>query len=117
MRPMVLDNIATSQPEKLAALSKRRMEWVRVGQLIDGETAEAHRDADVLFNAWQIVFVGTNGQTPPRELLAEGVSGPDAVLPGHTLLPCLIESHAHLFLDGAPVNLEQRERYLKESPA
>src|SRR4051794_3469363 len=108
MRPMVLDKFAIDQPARLAALSKRRMVWVRVGQLIDGESAEAHRDADVLFNAWQIVFVGTNGLTPPRELIAEGVSGPDAILPGHTLLPCLIEAHAHLFLDGASVNFEQR---------
>jgi len=115
MEPMVLDTITTNQPGALAALSRRTV-WVRVGQLIDGDSAVARRDADVLFNARQIVFVGTGGQTPPRELLPEGVSGPDAILPGHTLLPCLIEAHAHLFLDGAPVNLEQRERYLKESP-
>src|SRR5204862_80098 len=31
-------------------------------------------------------------------------------------LPCLIEAHAHLFLDGAPVAFKEREQYLEKHP-
>src|SRR2546423_6146219 len=88
----------------LAVQSRERPVRLRVGQLIDGNSDHAIRDADVVFDATQIHSVGK----------ADGAA--DAVLPDHTLLPCLIEAHAHMFLDGAPVDFQQREQYLKESP-
>jgi imidazolonepropionase-like amidohydrolase len=38
-------------------------------------------------------------------------------LPGHTILPGLVEAHAHLFLEGGELDLEKRQAYLKQSPA
>jgi imidazolonepropionase-like amidohydrolase len=100
-------------PESIATESRRRAIWLRVGQLIDGFSDAPLRDADLVFDAKTIRFVGSN---PPREHLAHGQSEPDAILPEATALPCLIEAHAHLFLDGAPVQFEERDAYLKKSP-
>src|SRR6478735_8273572 len=90
--------------DQLASESKQRPVWLRVGQLVDGVSNHAHRDADLVVDANQIRFVGRGGAMPPRELLNDGQSEPDAALPDVTALPCLIEAHAHLFLAGAPVN-------------
>jgi len=98
--------------DDLASLSRERPVWLRVRHLIDGVSDAPLRNADVVFDAMSIRFVGHD---PGRQHLHDGQRTPDATLPGMTLLPCLIEAHAHLFLDGAPVNLQERERYLKES--
>ena len=45
-----------------------------------------------------------------------GQQEPDLDLPDHTLLPGLIEAHAHLFLEGGELNLEKRSAYLKQTP-
>ena len=94
---------------RLAQLSKTRPVWLRVGQLIDGAADAPLRDADIIFDAQEIRSVGRSSHN-------EGVS-PDAVLPDCMLLPCLIEAHAHLFLDGAPIDFELRQQYLKKEPA
>src|SRR5688572_26927196 len=91
----------------IARRSIQRPVWLRVGQLIDGVSDQPRRDVDVIFDAHAIVSVGE----------APGACEPDAILSDFTLLPCLIEAHAHLFLDGATVCFQQREDYLKESPA
>jgi imidazolonepropionase-like amidohydrolase len=101
--------------DDLATRSGRRPVWLRVGALIDGTSGEPHLNADVVFDARHIHWVGTQDKAPPRKVLAEGHDAPDATLPHHTLMPCLIEAHAHLFLDGAPVDGPLREQYLKES--
>ena len=98
--------------DDLARLSLERRVWLRVGQVIDGVSDAPLRNADVVFDAQSVRFVGHD---PGREHLRDGQRTPDATLPGKTLLPCLIEAHAHLFLDGAPVCFADRERYLKES--
>jgi imidazolonepropionase-like amidohydrolase len=100
--------------DDLARLSTERPVWLRVGQVIDGLSDAPLRNADVVFDAMSIRFVGHD---PGREHLHDGQRKPDATLPEVTLLPCLIEAHAHLFLDGAPVCFADRERYLKESTA
>ena len=91
--------------DELARLSKDRPVWLRVGRVIDGTSDQFLRDVDVVFDAKEIHFVGPHH---------EGSGGPDAVLSEYTLLPCLIEAHAHLFLDGAPVDFADREQYLKQ---
>jgi imidazolonepropionase-like amidohydrolase len=101
---------------QLVPLSKTRPIWLRVGQLIDGISDLPVADADVVFEAGQICFVGANGKTPPRENLSEGQTAPDVILSNCTLLPCLIEAHAHAFLEGAPIAAQEREQYLKNSP-
>src|SRR4051794_34155123 len=100
----------------LVELSLQRPVWLHVGQLIDGISDEPLLNANIIFDAHSIRFVGAKDKLPPRDLLPEGQTAPDLSLPHHILLPTLIEAHAHLFLDGAPVNFEQREQYLKESP-
>jgi imidazolonepropionase-like amidohydrolase len=101
--------------ERLAQLSSERAVWVRVGQLIDGVSHQPLRNADLVLDQKGIRFVGGTGGMPPAELLAPGQNAPDAVLKEFTVLPCLVEAHAHLFLDGAPIDFAQREAYLKQS--
>jgi imidazolonepropionase-like amidohydrolase len=98
----------------VAALSNERPVWVRVGRLFDGDSESLVRDADLVFDAEQIRFVGFGGRTPPADLVADGQMAPDATLPEWTVLPCLIEAHAHMFLDGAPIDAGERESYLKQ---
>jgi imidazolonepropionase-like amidohydrolase len=102
--------------DELALESKRRPVWLRVGQLVGGVSDQALRDADLVFDAHQIRFVGSGGATPPRGALHDGQTEPDAVLADVTAMPCLIEAHAHLFLAGAPVNFKEREQYLESHP-
>jgi imidazolonepropionase-like amidohydrolase len=91
--------------DRLADESRRRAVWLRVGRLIDGVSREVMRDVDLVFDAQSIRAVGSPA-ADRRE--------PDLVLSDYTVLPCLIEAHAHLFLDGAPVAFEQRAAYLKK---
>jgi imidazolonepropionase-like amidohydrolase len=100
--------------EQLAVRSRDRPVWLRVGQLIDGVSSEPIRNADVVFDAREIKFVGRDGRGPDGRHLHNGQRAPDAVLADCTLLPTLIEAHAHLFLDGAPINFRQRELYLMQ---
>jgi imidazolonepropionase-like amidohydrolase len=97
--------------EHFAVQSKERPVWIRVGRLIDGTSNEVVRDAHVVFDAKEIRFVGTARPTDIKQ------SAPDGALDDHTLLPCLIEAHAHAFLEGAPVDFGEREQYLKQPPA
>jgi imidazolonepropionase-like amidohydrolase len=53
---------------------------------------------------------------PPRDLVRTGQTQPDVSAPDSTLLPGLIEAHAHLFLEGGELNLDKRSAYLKQSP-
>jgi imidazolonepropionase-like amidohydrolase len=92
--------------DEIARWSRERPVRLRIGRLIDGVSDSSARNVDVVFDAAHIHSV---------ESAAAGAE-PDSTLPDYTLLPCLIEAHAHLFLDGAPVNFQQRENYLKESP-
>ena len=71
----------------------------------------------MVYDAAGIRFVGRNGQTPPREHIRAGQIAPDVVAPDATLLPGLIEAHAHLFLEGGELDLEKRAAYLKQSSA
>ena len=98
--------------EELTLKSKDRPVWLRVGQLIDGVSKCPIHNADIVFDAMQIRYVGSQ---PTPELLSPGQSEPDAVLPKHTILPCLVEAHSHLFLDGAPIDFEARKGYLQQS--
>jgi imidazolonepropionase-like amidohydrolase len=102
--------------EQLALLSKSRPVWLRVGRLIDGVSDRPIPNANVVFDAKQIRFLGTEEKTPSRECFMEGQNAPDAILTNCTLLPCLIEAHAHSFLEGAPIDSQEREQYLKNSP-
>jgi imidazolonepropionase-like amidohydrolase len=84
-----------------------------VGKLFDGTSDGLFQNADVVFDAHSIRFVGTAGRTPEAHLIQQGQSTPDAVLEDYTVLPCLIEAHAHMMLDGAPIDAREREQYLQ----
>jgi imidazolonepropionase-like amidohydrolase len=90
--------------------SAERPVWVRVGKLFDGETVLT--DAHLVYDALKIRHVGRGGKLPAAELLRPGQTEPDLHLPDVTVLPGLIEAHAHLFLDGDPVDFAVRKEYL-----
>jgi len=91
--------------------------WLHVGTLLDGTSTAPAKDAHVVYDATGIRFVGRNGQTPPASVLRAGRSAPDVTAPDATLLPGLIEAHAHLFLEGGELDLDKRAAYLKQDAA
>jgi len=91
--------------------------WLKVGTLIDGTSQAPVSPAHVVYNRAGICFVGSADQWPPAELLRAGQTEPDVVAPNHTLLPGLIEAHAHLFLEGGELDADRRSAYLRQSPA
>ena len=86
--------------------------WVRVGRLFDGASAPVIQSAHLVYDALKIRYVGPADAPPAAELIRPGQSAPDLELPGVTALPMLIEAHAHLFLEGEPVDFEVRKKYL-----
>lgn len=97
--------------------SKDHPVWLQVGILLDGTSTVPAKDAHVVYDRESIRFVGRAGQTPPRDLIRAGQTAPDLSAPEATLLPGLIEAHAHLFLEGGELDLEKRAAYLKQTPA
>jgi imidazolonepropionase-like amidohydrolase len=97
--------------------SKDNPVWLHVGTLLDGTSTAAARDAHVVYDAEAIRFVGRDGLTPPGDLVRPGQTAPDWVAPDATLLPGLIEAHAHLFLEGGELDLEKRAACLKKDSA
>jgi imidazolonepropionase-like amidohydrolase len=88
--------------------------WLRVGTLLDGTSPKPLHNAHVVYNQEGFLHVGAD--TPPANVLTAGQRAPDADLPEYTLLPGLIEAHAHLFLEGGELNLGKRTAYLKQTP-
>ncbi len=102
---------------EIPAASPTRRVWLQVGTLLDGTSTAPTRDAHVVYDSERIHFVGTNGATPPAGILAAGQTAPDVVAPDATLLPGLIEAHAHLFLEGGELDFDKRAAYLEQTPA
>jgi imidazolonepropionase-like amidohydrolase len=98
----------------IPAATDGRSVWLRVGTLLDGVSTQPLRNAHVVYDKNKILFVGEN--SPPANLLNANQRGPDLDLPDHTLLPGLIEAHAHFFLEGGELNLDKRSAYLKQTP-
>jgi len=97
-----------------SATNGRRI-WLRVGTLLDGVSTQPLRNAHVVYDTSQILYAGEN--SPPKDLLNPGQQGPDCDLFDYTLLPGLIEAHAHFFLEGGELNVEKRAAHLKTSSA
>ena len=95
-----------------SATNDRRV-WLRVGTLLDGVATQPLRNAHVVYAKNGILFVGQN--SPPAHLVNSNQQQPDLDLPDYTLLPGLIEAHAHLFLEGGELDLEKRMAHLKQS--
>jgi imidazolonepropionase-like amidohydrolase len=100
----------------IPAAAANRHVWLHVGTLLDGASTSPARDAHVVYDTDSVLFVGVDGRTPPRELVGDGQSSPDVSLPEATLLPGLIEAHAHFFLEGGELNADKRAAYLQQSP-
>jgi imidazolonepropionase-like amidohydrolase len=90
--------------------------WLHVGTLLDGTSTRPARDVHVVYNAAEILFVGADGRTPSAETVREGQRAPDFSTPDATLLPGLIEAHAHLFLEGGELDMDRRAAHLQRSP-
>jgi imidazolonepropionase-like amidohydrolase len=101
----------------IPSASLGRNVWLRVGALLDGTSGAPLRDAHVVYGSAGILFVGTGGRTPPAGLLRPGQDRPDLDDQGLTMLPGLIEAHAHLFLEGGELDPGKRAAYIKQSPA
>jgi imidazolonepropionase-like amidohydrolase len=101
--------------EQMASISRSRRVWLQVGQLFDGESVHRN-EANIVFDATQIYAVTTDGRQPDLAALPPDVHAPDVVLPHCTLIPCLVEAHAHLSLEGGPVDTETRRRQLALPP-
>ncbi|MCL4703586.1 amidohydrolase family protein [bacterium] len=86
-----------------------------MGIVLDGFSAEPLKDIHVLYDANSIRYVGSAENLPPAELLNPGQTQPDAELHDYTLLPGLVEAHAHLFLAGGELNLAKRSAHLKQT--
>jgi imidazolonepropionase-like amidohydrolase len=99
----------------IPSANEKRKVWLRVGTLLDGIGSKPAQNANIVYNKNQILFAGENA--PSADLLNPGQAEPDLNLPDYTLLPGLIEAHAHFFLEGGELNLDKRAAYLKQTPA
>ena len=106
-----------STPEEpkltIPSAAAQRSVWLRVGAVLDGTSEEPLRNADVVYDRETIRFVGND---PPADIVNAGQRHPDLDLPGHTLLPGLIETHAHLFLEGGELNAVKRAAFQAQPP-
>ncbi|NWK54113.1 amidohydrolase family protein [Verrucomicrobiaceae bacterium N1E253] len=93
--------------------SGKAVRWIRVGHLLTGHAPQAITMGHVVYNAESILYAGK--EAPPAAIVQEK-HRPDLTMPDHTLLPGLIEAHAHLFLQGAELDAEKRKQHLIQSP-
>ena len=101
------------QPAAIPAAAEGRTVWLEVGALFDGTGSAPVPGAHVVYDAASILYVGAADAPPPPGLRGAGRAAPDARLPRHTLLPALIESHAHLFLEGGELDRARRAATLQ----
>jgi imidazolonepropionase-like amidohydrolase len=109
-----MDSMHAQVSLTVPSATRERPVWLRVGSLLDGASAAPLKNAHVVYDEKQILFAGAD--SPPRDFLRAGQSAPDLDLPQFTLLPGLIEAHAHFFLEGGELDLDKRAAYLEQSP-
>ena len=88
--------------------------WAQVGNVIDGVSTAPKQDAHIVYNDHEILYIGDANVLPPATLFDNGKQAPDVVLPEMTVLPGLIEAHAHLFLEGGELDADKRKAYLQQ---
>lgn len=98
---------------KIPSITDNQNIWVKVGTILDGYSTKPLTDAHVVYNSNSILFVGTT--SPPSNIFLPKKTQPDIELPDFTLLPGLIEAHAHLFLEGGELNPEKRKTHLQKN--
>lgn len=105
---------ATTPIDSLRKLNPERPIWIQVGQILDGQSTPL-KNAHLVYDKDEILFVGASNQTPPAENLKPGQSAPDCILENHTALPGLIDGHTHIFLEGAELDFEKRKAYQSQN--
>jgi imidazolonepropionase-like amidohydrolase len=103
-----------NEPLHIPTARREHPIWLRVGTLLDGVSTSPFKNAHIVYDDRQILFAGAGA--PPREFVPAGRTAPDRELPEFTLLPGLIEAHAHFFLEGGEPDLAKRAMYLEQSP-
>jgi imidazolonepropionase-like amidohydrolase len=100
----------------LAATLRPRRDsvWLRVGTVFTGREVTPWRDVHFVYDDTGIRYVGV--ALPPAAVVRPGQTEPDHTLPGHTLLPGLIDAHTHLFLEGGEQDPAKRAAYLTLPP-
>lgn len=96
----------------LSAVNNQNV-WLKIGTLLDGVSSKSINNAHIIYDSNSILYVGTT--PPPSNILNPNRTQPDVDLPDFTLLPGLIEAHAHLFLEGGEINPEKRKIHLQKS--
>ena len=99
----------------LPRAENERAIWLRVGTLIDGVSDRPARRAQVVYNRHGILWVGNDRALPPAAIINHGRTQPHLDLPDYTLLPGLIEAHAHFFLEGGELDGAKRSAWLRRS--
>jgi imidazolonepropionase-like amidohydrolase len=117
--PLVSMKDESENPDSLSRIlsCEEGAVWVQIGTLLDGVSSMPRNNAHIVYNAESIEYVGRADDPPPANLLKPGQQSPDCILPSHTIMPGLVEAHAHLFLEGGELDLQKRQAYLKQSPA
>ena len=103
-------------PQLLRPRSDGATVWLRVGTLLDGVSTKPLRQADLVYDARSIRYVGPGSSSPPPAVLKPEQREPDLELPDFVLLPGLIEAHAHLFLEGGELDPQKRAAAQKQMP-
>jgi imidazolonepropionase-like amidohydrolase len=88
--------------------SDGRKIWLRVGAVFDGVAPRPMHGAHVLYDATAILYVGPSDRPPPPEVRDPAQREPDLDLEEYTLVPGLIEAHAHLYLAGGELDPARR---------
>lgn len=97
---------------KIPEASSQNNVWLRVGCMINGWSAPV-KNAHIIYNADEILYADT--EFPSKKFIKPGQQNPDAELPRATILPGLIEAHAHLFLEGGELGFNERKVYLAKA--
>ena len=87
--------------------------WLKVGTILDGYSTKPLNNAHIVYDSDSILYVGTS--SPRSNILYPQRTQPDIELPDFTLLPGLIEAHAHLFLEGGELDSLKRKTHLQKS--
>jgi len=88
--------------------------WIQVGNLLNGTSKKPIKKANIVFDKNEILFVGTENELPPKALIIDNRLT-KINLSNYTLLPGLIDAHAHIFLEGAERDFEKRKVFISQT--
>ncbi|MBL4575375.1 MAG: amidohydrolase family protein [Opitutaceae bacterium] len=95
----------------LSSVTEEGNVWLQIAELIDGQSTVSLQNAHLVYSQSEILYVGNEDSPPPKDIVP-GKTNPDLILTEYTVLPGLIEAHAHLFLEGSELDFDKRKTYL-----